>query len=107
MMVIGGRTNQVGENLPLEIYDSESSEWFKFNTLQRFRHVNWALDSIIYVHGGFEHETPNVPVNSISQIDLQKLLLTHQNLLKKLQFSDAPSDDDSSRTKKPKQPIYG
>ena len=33
MMVIGGRTNQVGEAVPLEIYDTESSEWYKFNSL--------------------------------------------------------------------------
>jgi hypothetical protein len=33
MMVIGGRTNTVGEIVPLEIYDTESSEWYKFNSL--------------------------------------------------------------------------
>lgn len=30
MLVIGGRTNTVGENLPLEVYDTETSEWHKF-----------------------------------------------------------------------------
>jgi len=33
MCVIGGRTNTVGENVQLEIYETESSEWKKFNSL--------------------------------------------------------------------------
>lgn len=33
MLVIGGRTNTVGENLPLEVYDTETSEWHKFNDI--------------------------------------------------------------------------
>lgn len=30
MLVVGGRSNQVGETLPFEIYDTETSDWFKF-----------------------------------------------------------------------------
>ncbi len=30
MIVIGGRTNQVGEDVAMEVYDTESSEWYKF-----------------------------------------------------------------------------
>jgi len=41
MMVVGGRTNNVGELLPLEVYDTETSEWTKFNSIQRFRHASW------------------------------------------------------------------
>jgi hypothetical protein len=44
MMVIGGRTNLTGEVVALEVYDTESSEWFKFKSLQRFRHACWAVD---------------------------------------------------------------
>lgn len=44
MFVLGGRTNNVGENVSLEVYETESSEWKKFNTLQRFRHATWAID---------------------------------------------------------------
>lgn len=45
MMVIGGRTNNVGEIVPFEVYDTESSEWFKFDSLQRFRHSCWGIDT--------------------------------------------------------------
>ena len=33
MLVLGGRTNTVGENVQLEVYETESSEWKKFNSL--------------------------------------------------------------------------
>lgn len=45
MLVIGGRSNNVGENLAFEIYDTESSDWFKFAPIQRFRHASWLIES--------------------------------------------------------------
>lgn len=47
MVVIGGRTNTVGETVAMEVYDTESSEWFKFSAVQRFRHACWILDNKI------------------------------------------------------------
>jgi protein phosphatase len=84
MMVIGGRTNQVGEDVALEVYDTESSEWYKFKAIQRFRHSSWEMDSNVYVHGGFEHETPNIPIDAINRIDAQKLFANHSSLLSKI-----------------------
>jgi len=84
MMVIGGRTNQVGEVVPLEVYDTESSEWFKFNSVQRFRHSCWTSGNNLYVHGGFEHEIPNIPLSEIYKIDTNRLFARHDNLLQKI-----------------------
>ena len=84
MMVIGGRTNQVGEDVALEVYDTESSEWYKFRAIQRFRTAVWSIDTSVYVHGGFEHETPNIPINSISRIDATKLFANHPGLQTKI-----------------------
>ena len=42
MIVLGGRTNTVGENVLMEVYETENSEWKKFNSIQRFRHTIWA-----------------------------------------------------------------
>lgn len=61
MAVIGGRTNQVGEKIMLEAYNTETSEWFKFPCIQRFRHASWAIDNFVFIHGGFDHEQPNIP----------------------------------------------
>jgi len=93
MCVIGGRTNTVGENVQLEIYETETSEWKKFNSLQRFRHSIWAIDQFVYMHGGFENETPNIPTNSIMKIDIALLLKGHPALLQKLeQHVGVPKD---------------
>jgi protein phosphatase len=70
MIVLGGRTNNVGENVQLEVYETESSEWKKFTTVQRFRHTVWAVEGNIFMHGGFENETPNIPTNTIVKLEL-------------------------------------
>jgi len=87
MLVVGGRTNQVGESVPLEIYDTESSDWFKFLSIPRFRHCIWLYETGLFVHGGFDQETPNVPTDKMMQIDLEKLLKNHPNLMKSSAFA--------------------
>lgn len=42
MVVLGGRTNSVGENILMEVYETENSEWTKVHSIQRFRHTIWA-----------------------------------------------------------------
>lgn len=78
MFVIGGRTNNVGETVPLEVYDCESSEWMKFNSVQRFRHACWILENSLYIHGGFEQDSPNIPTDAITKLDVTKILQTIQ-----------------------------
>ncbi len=33
LFIIGGRTNTVGETLTIDVYDTETSEWSKFNSI--------------------------------------------------------------------------
>jgi hypothetical protein len=33
LLIIGGRTNSVNEELGLEIYDTENSEWYRFASI--------------------------------------------------------------------------
>ena len=30
LVVVGGRSNTVGEEINIEVYDTENSEWFRF-----------------------------------------------------------------------------
>mmetsp|Transcript_31937 Transcript_31937/g.5790 ORF Transcript_31937/g.5790 Transcript_31937/m.5790 type:complete len:132 (+) Transcript_31937:621-1016(+) len=69
IIVVGGRTNNVGESVGLEVYDTETSEWHWFPAIQRFRHACVTLDNWLFVHGGFEHESPNVPTSGIIKLD--------------------------------------
>jgi hypothetical protein len=56
--------------------------------LQRFRHACWSVDSNVYVHGGFEHETPNIPINIIARIDTYKLFTKFEHLVLKIKPID-------------------
>jgi protein phosphatase len=108
MIVMGGRTNTVGEDVPMEVYDTESSEWYKFNAVQRFRHTCWQVDGSIYVHGGFEHDNPNVPINAISKIDSNKLFANFSGLISKIspKLTVAQTNDKKAKDKKKNQNIY-
>ena len=87
MLVVGGRTNQVGELLPFEIYDTDTSDWFRFNPVMRFRHAIWLIDSSLYIHGGFDPETPNIPTDKLLLLDLESLFKNNQNLIKTSSFA--------------------
>lgn len=89
MIVLGGRTNTVGENVYMEVYETENSEWKRFNSVQRFRHTIWAVDQTIYMHGGFENETPNIPTNSIMKLDLIAHVKGNAHLMGKLESAFA------------------
>lgn len=84
LLIIGGRTNNVGENLALEVYDTETSEWAKFNSLQRFRHGSWISDNFAYIYGGFELESPNIPTDQITRLNLLKCFQTNSDLTGKI-----------------------
>ena len=73
MVVVGGRTNTVGESVPLDVYETETSEWHRFQPILRFRHACVKQESTIYIHGGFEHETPNVPTSVVLRLDTNRL----------------------------------
>lgn len=83
--------------MPIEIYDTESSNWHKFSGMQRFRHSSWAANDKVYVHGGFESSMPNIPLREINTIDIQKMLTDNDTLLQKTKPSKAKED------KKPKK----
>lgn len=66
MIVMGGRSNSSElEASNVEIYDTESSDWHKFKAINRYRHTIVSIDNYLYVHGGFEPEFPNKPLDSM------------------------------------------
>lgn len=58
--------------MPLDIYDTDSGDWYRLPTIERFRHAIFLIESNIYIHGGFEQIAPNVPTDSIVKLDLNK-----------------------------------
>jgi protein phosphatase len=66
MLVIGGRTSGGEEQGKcVEVYDTESSDWYRINSFNRYRHTTVIIDSTMFVHGGFEPEFPNKPLDSM------------------------------------------
>eukprot|EP00918_Siedleckia_nematoides_P005801 GHVU01012710.1.p1 GENE.GHVU01012710.1~~GHVU01012710.1.p1 ORF type:complete len:385 (+),score=53.33 GHVU01012710.1:236-1390(+) len=61
MLVMGGRAEQVSTALATAVYDTEVCEWRTLPTMGRFRHSAWALDSTVYVFGGFTHMSQTQP----------------------------------------------
>jgi len=54
----------------LEVYDTESSDWYKINSVNRYRHTILMLDTTMYIHGGFEPDFPNKPLDSLITLDI-------------------------------------
>jgi protein phosphatase len=83
MFVLGGRTNGTpvpGEGLyedstsVIDVYDIENLQWLRFDGIYRYRHAMVAVQSSLYVHGGFNPMHPSLPLNSLHKIDIRKVL---------------------------------
>ncbi len=84
MIVLGGRTDDDIKNIPIEVYDTESSEWTELANFNKFRHSSWLSENLIFTHGGFDYASPMISKNDLVMIDLIKLLNSNSNLTKKL-----------------------
>ncbi|EAR82584.2 serine/threonine-protein phosphatase (macronuclear) [Tetrahymena thermophila SB210] len=89
MLVIGGRTSGGEEQGKcVEVYDTESSDWYRVNSFNRYRHSTVVIDSTMYIHGGFEPEFPNKPLDSMITIDLNQISYLFPKLGKHLGVKD-------------------
>ena len=75
VLLIGGRSNSNNEknDVSLDVYNLENSEWFTFPGINRFRHVSWVYNNFLYTHGGFENTKPSVPTSLLTTLDLFEL----------------------------------
>lgn len=66
------------------------------------------MDGNIFVHGGFEHDNPNVPINAISKIDSNKLFANYSGLISKIspKLTLQQNNDKKNKDKKKNQNIY-
>lgn len=84
MLILGGRTNEPG-NVGMEIYDTETSEWYRAPAAQTFRHGSWFSEGFIYLYGGFDQEAPNIPTDLVTRINILKAFQVHEPLYIKTQ----------------------
>jgi protein phosphatase len=104
MLVIGGRTDTVGDTVSLEVYDTETSEWNRFPTVQRFRHACWCVDTNLFMHGGFDNESPTVPTDAIMKLDALAILKSAPHLVEKIENYTGISNPSSPGGSKPSTP---
>ena len=81
-VVLGGRTNNTNDQIPLEVYDTQSSDWFRFGNYQRFRHACWLTDQWLYCFGGFDQKSPNIPTDELLRLNLVKVFQINPMVLK-------------------------
>eukprot|EP00826_Nyctotherus_ovalis_P053268 TRINITY_DN6896_c0_g1_i26.p1 TRINITY_DN6896_c0_g1~~TRINITY_DN6896_c0_g1_i26.p1 ORF type:complete len:746 (-),score=105.30 TRINITY_DN6896_c0_g1_i26:17-2254(-) len=74
MAIIGGRANSTESIVLFNVYDTETAEWFSFNSIKRFRHASWLVDGVIYVFGGFQQGLRDVPTDTILHLDYASLI---------------------------------
>lgn len=84
MVLMGGRGNNSNESLSLDVYDTENSEWYRYPSVQRFRHASWLSEGFLYCYAGFELDQPNVPTETIHKVNLMRLFENDENLSRKL-----------------------
>lgn len=72
--------------MALDIYDTDTSDWYKLNNIERFRHSCFMIDHNIYIHGGFDQDMPNIPTDKILCMDLNKVFNTIPALFKGLAY---------------------
>ncbi len=81
---IGGRSGTEGDSLPIEIYDTETSEWHSFLYYKRFRHASFIVETTLYIHGGLEDEKHNNPAKVLNEINLFDVFLQDTVMTNKL-----------------------
>lgn len=99
---IGGRSNSEGDNLPIDVYDTDTSEWHTFTNFRRFRHAMFIVDSTIYIHGGLEDEKHNNPASNLNELNLEVLFekdqVIHLKLKKFLDEINKPKPEEIKTT---------
>ncbi len=105
MFIIGGRTNRMGEQSGMEIYDTETSEWHKFPVARRFRHASWPGNGVIYLYGGFEYDAPTMPTDNIIVVNLGVLLASSKYMLSKISGASVDKEDQYVAHAAPGTPI--
>jgi len=91
MVVLGGRTNNTQGTVGMEVYDTGSSEWYRMPAVQKFRHASWFVDNYLYIYGGFENDSPNIPTGAVTRLNILRTFETHEVLYNQTQTFLAPT----------------
>ena len=73
LIIIGGRSSNIHDILPIELYDTDVNETYQFLGIGRYRHSTLLKDTSLFIYGGFKMTNPNKPLDTMTQLDLSSL----------------------------------
>ena len=93
MLITGGRSKNLQDILPTESYDTETSEWKRFQGLGLYRHSCFIKESNLYIYGGFENTNPNIPIEKLIKIELLQYFKSNSALVTKIDGFTSTGND--------------
>ena len=85
MIVTGGRNAVLGQEMPLQIFDSDSSSWCSLKGTQLFRHISFMFNDKVLTHGGLENRSDNQSISNFFELNLSAILSNKPYLKDRLQ----------------------
>jgi protein phosphatase len=85
MIISGCRSKSLQDILPTEVYDTETSEWRKFQAMGLYRHSCFMKENFFYIYGGFENSSPTLPIEKLIKIDLLQYFKSNPTLVSKIE----------------------
>ena len=95
LIVLGGRNDKEHNCFPIEIYDTEHSDWTCVSVFNKFRHTAWLSEKSLFTHGGFELSNTTVAKNDLIKIDLHKMFMSNDVL--KIKYEKLIEDEKKKR----------
>ena len=96
LIILGGKSSS-SSPVPIEVFDIESNECFKFIKLTMNRHTSFIFENDIYFYGGFNLKS-HVPLGDIFKISLNKIF-ANSPLLKIISEKNIEKNKDDNNNK--------
>jgi protein phosphatase len=96
LIILGGKSSS-SSPVPIEVFDIESNECFKFIKLTMNRHTSFIFENDIYFYGGFNLKS-HMPLGDIYKISLNKIFV-NSPLLKIISEKNIEKNKDENNNK--------
>ena len=96
LIILGGKSSS-SSPVPIEVFDIESNECFKFTKLTMNRHTSFIFENDIYFYGGFNLKS-HMPLGEIYKISLNKIF-ANSPLLKIISEKNIEKNKDENNNK--------
>lgn len=77
MILLGGRgdlnEDYFSNGMPVEIFNTQSLQWFYYSNYDRFRHSSFCVEKFGYSQGGCSYAKPSEPSDTMEMFDVQEL----------------------------------